>query len=376
MIISQANSIRFKQVNSDLPNFDNTLLADESFYNDKINTYCQRWQTTDTETVIIKSDSNTVPTVIATKADNSTVVITASLINSYDQNGDGTDDLFFFSFDVVFASYTTETYIRVTQGSIVYQSEPFYGDSELTTELNNGEVLKIEYANEDNAFQIDFSTDVVYTIYVSAVLKDYEFGGESSIYDNQDELEKLKETVQRILSFRTLEIPRYIAETLKLASSMDYFVVNDIAFVRPEQPEITPIEGSNFVDFSMLLTDKEYLGINSHDIGFDCDTITGGDGVSNLKEDNASGSVTFAIPAGRLVHTLRAQWVSGTVEVKLGTTIGGDELVYPFNISSTFTDMTVAIHGDISRDSDSSIYATVAGGVANLDVMLLRNIQE
>ena len=376
MIVSQANSIRFREVNSDLSGFDNTLLADEKFYNDKIETYCQRWQTTDTETVIVKSDTATVPTVTVTNEDNSTSVITASPLSSYDQDADSVDDLFFFSFSVVFSSYLTESFITVVQDGTTYKSEPFKGDSDLTTELSNGDVLKIEYTNEDNAFQIDFSKKVVYTIYVAAIAKDYDFGGEQSIYDNQDEIEKLKESVQRLLSFRTLNIPRYLAETLKLASSMDSFVVNDIAFVRTEQPELTIIEGSNLVDFSMLLTDKEYLGVNSHDIGFDCDTITGGDGVSNLKEDNASGSVTFAIPAGRQIHTLRAQWVSGTVSVKLGTTIGGDELVYPFNISTTFTDTTVAIHGDISRDSDASVYATVTGGVANLDLMLLRNIQE
>ena len=83
MIIPQANSIRFRAVNSDLPNFDNTLLANEQFYNDRIDTYCQRWKVTDTEKVIIKSDSNTVPTIIATKSDNTTETITSVLIAGF-----------------------------------------------------------------------------------------------------------------------------------------------------------------------------------------------------------------------------------------------------------------------------------------------------
>jgi len=374
MIISQANSMRFKVVDSNLPNFDNTLLADEKFYNDKIETYCQRWQTTDTEKVIVKSDSDTVPTVIATKADQSTEVITAVIISSYDQDDDGTDDLFFFSFDVVFLLFSTKTYITVTQGTDKNRSEPFIGDSDLTDELTNGEALKIEYYNQDNAFQLDFSTGITFTLYVDGIIKDYEFGGESSIYDNQDELTKLKETVQRILSFKTLEIPRYLAETLKLASSMDNFVVNDKSYIRQDQPESTPIEGSNFVEFSMALTDKEYLGVNSHDIGFDCDVAPTTSEMVVFTIEAASGGETFTIPAGYLVHTLRSEWVSGTsVQVKLGTSVSGDQLVYPYNINSVDTGRTTAIHGDINRDTDADIYATVSGGVCKLDLGVIQN---
>jgi hypothetical protein len=376
MIIGQANSIRFKKVDSNLPNFDNTLLADELFYNDKIETYCQRWKNTDTEKVIIKSDSAVVPTVIATKSDKTTVTITAVEISSYDQDNDSTDDLFFFSFDVVFSLYTLETFITVTQGAVVYKSEPFKGDANIVKELADKEILKVEYYNEDNAFQLDFSTGITFTLYIAAINKDYEFGGENSIYDNQSELEKTKETVQRLFTLRTLHIPRYLGETLKLASSMDNFVVNDVSFVRVEQPEMTPLEGSNLVDFSMILTDKEYLGVNSHDIGFDCDVSPTDSEIMIKSEDNASGSVTFSIPTGYLVHTLRAQWVSGaTVEVKLGTSIGGSQLVFPRDLSSVDTDRTTSIHGDIDRDSDTDIYATVTGGVANLDLQIIKNIQ-
>ena len=91
--------MRFKLVNSDLPNYNNTLLADEQFYNDKIFTYCQLWRTTDTVTVQIKSSSDTTPTAVATKADKSTVNLTVNAVSSYDQDADGTDDLFFFAKD-------------------------------------------------------------------------------------------------------------------------------------------------------------------------------------------------------------------------------------------------------------------------------------
>ena len=146
MIISPLNSIRFKRVNSYAPSFDNTLVADERFYNDSIFEYCQRFPLS-THTVQIKSDSATVPTVIATKANKSTETITASLVSSYDTDSDGSIDTYFFEFDVDMTLFTTLTYIRVTQGSEVMRSEPFIGE-DLSTELAKGEVLKTEYYNE------------------------------------------------------------------------------------------------------------------------------------------------------------------------------------------------------------------------------------
>jgi hypothetical protein len=370
--------MRFKEVNSDLPNFNNTLLSDEKFFNDKIYTYCQRWRDTDTVKVQIRSSSDTVPTAVLTKSDKTTVNLSVSQVSSYDQDNDGTNDLFFFEFSVVMASYTTVSYITVTQGSTVYKSEPFYGDSNLLTEILAGEVKQIEYFNVDNAFNIDFSDtagSITYTLYVEATIKDYSTDGEISDYDNQDEIEKLKETVKRSFSFKSLYIPRYLAETLKLASACDNYVINDISYIRQEQPEINPIEGSNLVEYISTITDKEYLGLNSHDIGFDCDTATESDGVTNLKQDNASGSVTFSIPTGYQIHTITAQWVSGTsVEVKLGTTLAGSDLAFPFNVTSSLTTITSQVHYRLSRTAATDCYATVTGGVANLDIQLIRDI--
>jgi len=379
MIISQANSMRFRKVNSDLPNFDNTLTANEKFYNDKIETYCQRWNTSDVVTVQIKSDSATVPTVVATLDDNSTASIICvgnTYKSRYDTNGGSNYNLWFFEFQLTMSNYLTETFVTVTQGAEVYKSEPFKGDVEMDSELQNGETLKLEYSNNDNAFQIDFSTLITFTLYIKSIIKDYESGGEISIYDNQDEIEKLKETSKRIFSFKSLAIPRYLAETLKLASSMDNMVINDVAFVRVDQPEISPIDGNNFVEFTMAVTDKEYIGVNTHDIGFDCDNIVISEEMQILSKDGATGAEVFVVLAGYLVHTLRANWVSGTtVLVKLGTTLGGDELVYEFPVSASILNITVAIHGDINRAAPANIYLTVTGGVADIDIQTLKNIQ-
>jgi len=375
-VIGLCQSVRFRKQDSSFRNFDNTLVANELFYNDKIFTYCQRFGVSDAATIQLKSTSNTVPTCTGIKADRTEVDLPAVLASSYDTTGDGNDDLFFFEFDIPFSLFPTRSYATVVQDADSWISEPFFYDTNLAQELADGEVHKIDYYNNDNAFEIDFSTGITFTFYVESILKDYGADGEVSNYDNQDELTKLKETVQRLLTFRTVYIPRFLAETLKLASAMDNFLVNEVSFVRDEQPEIIPVEGSNLIEYSMTLNDKEYLGVNTHDIGFSCDTTTTEGESMVLTILGASGSETFSIPAGYLVHTLRSQWVSGAaVEVKLGTSISGDNLVYPRNITSVETDRTTSVHGDIDRDSDTDIYATVTGGVANLDLQIIKNTE-
>lgn len=376
MIISALNSIRFVKQDSNFRNFGNTLTADEKFFNDEIFEYCQRFQTTDTVTIQIKSDLATVPTVKAYKAGNMAETLTASLVSSYDQDNDGTNDLFYFQFEIPLVNYQSETFVTVEQDGETWRSEPFYADVNLYQELFDGDILQVEYYNDDNAFQVDFSTGLTYKLYIEATVKDLEFGGESSIYDNQDEFTKLKETVVRILNFKTLPIPRYFAEVLRLASSCDNFTVNSISFVRQDLPEIAPVEGSNLVDFMMKLTDKEYLGVNSHDIGFNCDLQTTNNEVMTITVINGSGSEVFTVPAGYLLHTLSAEWVQGTaVQVKLGTTNASEDLVYPFELTSVITSVTAAVHSPFNRSSQTTIYCTISGGSANIDVQLLKNTQ-
>lgn len=372
MIVPIAQSLRFRRQDSNYQNFDNTLLKDERFFNDTIDTYCQRWLTTDTVTVQIQSDSATLPTAVLTRSDNSTVNLTVTLKSQYDTDEDTVNDLFFFEFEIDMSVYTDESFVTVNQGSDTYVSEQFFGDADLLTELQNGAALEIQFFNLDNAFQLDFSTGITYKMYVESYMKDLEFGGEASVYDNQDELTKLKETVQRLMTLRTDYIPRYLGETLKLGSSMDEFVVNGVSYVRQDQPEITPLEGTNLVEYSMTLNDKEYLGVNTHDVGFDCDSPVSNGDIMVLVENNASGSVSFPIDGGYLIHTLKAEYVSGTPEIKLGTTVGGDDLVYPFDLASG--KRITGIHGDES-DSNYTVYATVTGGVANLTLQLIKNIQ-
>ncbi|MBT3206953.1 MAG: hypothetical protein HN347_01250 [Bacteroidetes bacterium] len=380
MIISLINSLRFRKVDSNYTQIDNTLSYNLKLFNDSIFGYCQRFLTSDTVTIQVRSDSDTVPTITATKADNSTVTITATLVSSYDTDSDGTNDLFFFEFDVDMSVYTTESYITVSQGTDIYKSEQFKGDSELLTELQNNEAVKIEFFNNDNAFLIDYSKNSITGLfYLEGNIKDYDIDGEFSVYDNQDEKTILKSTALRVAKLSSLFIPIWIYELLSISSRLDNFTVNGVSYIAEDAPEKTNIENSNLYEATIMLTDKEYLGVNTDDTGFDLETIIEtGEGVRNLLEENVSGNVQFAIPAGWQVHTLTALLTAGTTAtVKGGTTIGGDEIVYPFVITSTTQPTTVSTHFDKSMSTDSTLYVNVtgSGATANIYIMLLRNIQ-
>ena len=374
-VISQLSSVRFRPVDGNNPNFDNTFLADEKFFNDKIFTYCQRFTDVLEQTIQVKSDSAVVPTVTATKADQSTVNIPAVLATIYDTTGDSSIDTYFYEFDIAFSIFPTKTFITVVQGGVTWKSEPFIGDSEVTEEIADGTMRILEYYNQDNAFQIDFSTGITYTLYLESTLKTYNPAGEKTTYDNQSELTILKSTKQRTLELKTVEIPRYLAEIVDLITGVDNLVINDISYIADgDNIEVEEVEGSNFVTASIILNDKEYLGVNSHDIGFNCDVAPTTAEMAVLTELNASGSITFTIPAGYLIHDLAQEWVSGaSVGIKLGTSVGGDQLMYERFINSVDTMRTTQIHQVIDRNSDTDIYATVTGGVANLDLQIIQN---
>jgi hypothetical protein len=378
-VISQLSSVRFRPVDGNAPNFDNTFLADEKFYNDKIFTFCPRFPDDVTQLIQLKATSATLPTVTATKADKTTVSITptgSTFVSRYDTTGDGSFDTWFFEFLVNFSLYATETFITVVQGAFTWKSEPFIGDSEVIQEIADSTMLKLDYYNQDNAFQIDFSTGITYTLYLDGTLKTYNPGGEKTTYDNQSELTILKSTKQRTLELKTLEIPRYLAEIIDLISGVDNLVINDRAYIADsDNIEVEELDGSNFVTASVVLNDKEYLGVNSHDTGFNCDVAPTGDEIMVLKEENASGSVTFSVTGGYLIHTLKAEYVSGTtVEIKLGTAVGTDDLVDSYDLTASITKVTAQVHADES-ESDYDVYATVTGGVADLTLQLIKNIE-
>ena len=172
-------------------------------------------------------------------------------------------------------------------------------------------------------------------------------------------------------------VPIWIYELLSIASRMDNFTVNGISYITEDAPEIKQQGQTNLYELTLSLTDKEYLGVNSDDTGFDIESIIETEGMSNLQQLAQSGNIQFDIPAGWQVHTFTALKTAGvTGSVKAGTTIGAQDIVYPLTLADA-NPATVSLHFDKSMSAASVLYVNISGAgvTADIYIMLLRNIQ-
>jgi len=364
--ISKCNPIRFALVDSNLPSFDNTLFADESFDGITSKHFVQEFEYKDTVLIQIMGEDETpvltkyvdgVATVIA--LDN-TQVYTDFKIYEYQ-----------FSFDDIECFYLT-----ATTSTTSYKSENIN-----IVALNSlSEYYKLEAYNydpptENNNWGFDFSTVLakanVNYLRIPALFLDYSQSGKATIYDNQNEKEIIKQSNFRTLNFESAPIPRYLAEMISIYMGLDVFVVNDVQYVKEENIETERFGGTNLFKLTTMLTQKNVIGINTFDTGFDCDVTTNTE-VMNLQLLAVSGQQSLVIPEGYLIQSITAYQVTGTPTIKAGTTVGGSDIMYPISISSVETQ---TVNQDIAGSGDATLYIDIsgAGATANIHVIIIQN---
>jgi hypothetical protein len=364
--IGKANSIAFIRQDSNDVNFDNTLFAERPFENHLLYRYTQKFISGDTVTIHVKvAILIAIPTVTAIKQDYTNINIVPSLIATY-------TDFKIYTFNVDMSLYGSNFRVKVVAGSDTWMSEPV----EVISDIDY--FLILEWFNFDNAFDCEYSTGLTHFIRIEGILKDYEPGGEMSLYDNQGELSKLKETVIRILRLQTGVIPDYLAEKIRVGMAHDKFFVNDIEYVSDSLPDISTVNFTNLKELSVSLVQRNVLGINTHDIGFDVDAMATCTMVKVLEDLNTSGNIQFAIPVDHMIHTVTVFHNAGTgLLVTAGSTPGGNEVIYGIRPDSTDNkNITANIHQDF-KDL-STLYMSITGTAADLDVyvQLIKNRPE
>jgi hypothetical protein len=176
-------------------------------------------------------------------------------------------DLKYETYTVDFGTYPNECcYIEVflepSPGdgeTLAYRSERFHVTDQPT-------YLLTEWFNSENAFQMDYSVGLTHSLQIEAKQWKMTFGGDASIYLNQGEEVKLKETVQRVFILEC-ELPDYMIELLRLATAHDHFYINEVEFVRKDEPVITQLGTSGMYTFSAKVTQRAVIGLNTHDVG-------------------------------------------------------------------------------------------------------------
>lgn len=252
-----SQSIRFRPINTDLPNFDNTFAADKSgapydftFYVPEQSLQIQVVTQDDNEALsymdLIHNGTRTRITDLST-----------SYIGAYKYE----------TYTINFALYPNECgYIEVFLETSPGAGETLSYRSERFTIASQPNYLLIEWLNSENAFQLDYSVGLTHAMQLEANQWKLTFGGESSNYINQGEEVKLKESVARIFLLEC-ELPDYLIEILRLATAHDHFYINGIEFVRSEEPAITQLGTSGMYSFSGKVRQRTIVGLNTHDVG-------------------------------------------------------------------------------------------------------------
>lgn len=366
IIISEANSIRFA-VNNDLaPSFDNTLFNDEYFNNGGGRHYSQPYLIGDVILFQVKCGFDAKPRLTQKFYDGSADIVHLGAGEKF------YDDFVITEYLVTVGAGCYYFTMVDTLGTVSYTSEPVEGLSDLTN------YEKIEWFNLDpisanNNFQFDYSTDAaklnVNFLYINADLKIYTPSGESTVYDNQNEAEKVKESIFRVLKLNTGLIPRYLAEKLTIAQSHDKFICNDVEYIVKELPGIEPGGSTNWSTFEADLTQKNVLGLNTDDIGYDCDSIPSETMIENKVNTNATVNGSFLISDGFNITQVIANVNSGTdVTLKIGTTPGGDEVIWETPLSGQ-----IFLNNNVFTPQMSgtyTVYYSLGGTSPNVDLRI------
>ncbi len=235
------------------------------------------------------------------------------------------------------------------------------------TQDDNANLFRLEWFNLENGFNMDYVVSgFVGQAHIEGKLILGQPAGDVTVFDNQGEEIKLKEIVQRVMMF-TAEVPDYLAEQIGLWMAHDEFLINDVKYVTSKKPTITQVNNSNMYLFSAELHQFSVIGINTHDVGFDCDASTLTTMILNQTEVAKTASFTVEAPAGYLLHTVTLVRNTGSADVKLGITATGDEIFTDTTIDGT--DSLVAVQTHYALDTAITLYITVTGTV-NFDVNL------
>lgn len=241
--------------------------------------------------------------------------------------------------------------------------------------------LQIEFFNLENAFNCYYVNPTLadrlsHCLRIKGNFRKYKPAGETSVYDNQNEVIKTRDEVKRMITLETEPIPAYLAEMLVMALAHDKFFINEVEFVAENKPEYET-GGADLASLTCTLTQRDVIGLNAHDVGFDCDAITTNDGMTILQELAASGQKSFPITADHMILTITGERVAGSPVITAGITPGGDDILLGMSLSSTYVVEAALIPTDKASIPGGTLYVTVSGSgaTANIYVATFKNRQ-
>lgn len=379
---SVINSVTFKYLDGLVPNKWNTLHKDRKQGGFTVIPYCQKYDKDDIIYLQFESDSATVPD-LDIYFPHFKETIAGTLLSSYV----GDDTRYFYGFEITLgaAFYDKQFYFVVTQGTDILTSEPVLCE-DLSEALTKGIIKKIKYTNLDrddsdlSNFFIDWSATEFMYFYVEAVDIDPNDGEETEVIDGVQSKDIASASNYSGIILQTSGIPDYLALKLKAASSLDYFEVNGIQYIKDGSVEISRYGNSTLHQCTLNLTEKNTIGLNVDDLGIEFIDQNEIPMAIIVKRNTAVTGAGWSVqnPGGYMLHSVfikHAGTSAGNAIVKLGTTIAGSDLIDEVQGNIPLADYSSAwaqfpAHYLKNPDAAHNLYFTITGAGAVLDIIV------
>jgi len=371
------NSVTFKDLDGGLPNRWNTLHENRKHGAFKIIPYCQQFNKDDVVYLQFTSDSDSDVTLTAYNPDAQTPDV-QSVASSYE----GDDNRYFFNFEVTLgaAYYDKKIWFVVTQDTDELRSEPIYC-RDLTADLTK-RLKKIQYYNLDrnvtdlSDYWVDWSVIDEMYFYVESVNVDPLDPDDVEILEGSQSKTIIASSLYAGEEFKTGGIPDYMEMKLKAASLLDVFLVNGIQYLRESANSERFGQSTSWV-LSLNLTEKNTIGLNVDDLGIVL-TEEGSEMPIVTKRNVAVTTAGWQVenPEGYMLHSIWIKHagtsVPSSAQVKVGTTVGGDELldVVQGTIAKTDPWKTFSKHYLKDADAAYNVYVSVIGTGAVMDIIM------
>lgn len=382
LVSSVLNTVSFKNLSGNFPNRNNTLYNDRKMGALRLVNYAQRFDKDDVIYLQFCSDDNTVPTLKSYLYKGTVVIetISGSLVSSYI----GVDNRYYFNFTVTLGSsyYDINSYFICTQGSDTLTSEPIFVE-DLTDEIANGKMKKIQYANLDiNSFSDSYFIDwtvLDYMYFYVESIDEYAPEGSIDLLEDVDQKVNIASKLFAAETFKTDGIPDYVCEKIIAASLLDVYTINDVQYVCNEIGEPERYGSSTLFQLSLSLTESVTSGLNVDDFGISEQQTSNTDVIVVKTNDNVTGSGwQVKNPSGYMLHSIQIKHNSAsgaTATVTCGTSIAGTDIIDAMSgqvDKATYLSKFANFPRHFLKDDSAAydLYFSVSGAGADLTIIV------
>ena len=374
-VISKANSIRWAHRDDLMRSMDNQLSCEETWSNKPSIYFDQIFFLNDPVLIQVKAGSTA--TVVLTQYfdDGSTTIHTVDDTTARPTvAAPGADTWIVYDYLITFAALG-RSYFKLTTEESTWQSEYV----NIIASDTDYRLLQWTNLDEDtDPFEFDYNTTyaLANVNYMRILIEDLEYQsvGETDVYDNQNEKSILKSNQFAQILFKSGLIPRQIAQVISIAMAHDSFLVNEVAYVVEKIPEISTAGAWSIVSAPMV--QNLNLGMNAHDLGFNCDTVAMSK-VININKIAIAALDSALVNLGYSINQIIIELSTGTSgTIKIGTTIGGDDILktYTLTTAKDFQIFTRNFMPDTGISAAWPIFFTVIGAFITARVQTIKVI--